>query len=72
MENLPHLILPIKTIVTLMYYAFVIIYAIFTVVFYYHWQHYSMSRGATASTYIAFFGITIPLLALMGLAILAL
>lgn len=72
MENLPHYILPIKTIATLVCYTFIIIYAVFTVVFYYHWQNYSMNRSATSATYIAYFGITIPLLALMGLAVLAL
>jgi len=72
MENLPHLILPTKTIVTLVFYLFLIVYATFTVVFYYHWQNYSMNKGATTATHIAYFGITIPLLALMGLSLLAL
>jgi len=72
MENLTHLSFPIKTIVTLAFYVFLIVYIIFTTVFYYHWQSYSMSKPATITTYAAYFTLTLALLALMGLAILAL
>ena len=72
MENLTHLVLPIKTIVTLAFYLFLAIYTIFTVILYYHWQSYSMNKGATITTYIAFFTISLSLIALMGLSLLAL
>lgn len=72
MENLPALNLPIQTLATLAFYLFAIIYIIFTTIFYYHWQSYSTSKSATITTYIAYFGITLPLLGIMGLALLAL
>ena len=72
MENLPHFSFPIKTIVTLAFYVFAIIYIIFTTVFYYHWQSYSMNKSATIVTYVAYFTLTLSLLAVMGLAALAL
>lgn len=71
MENLPHLILPIRTIATLIFYVFLIIYSVFTIIFYYHWQNYSMNKGATVTTFFAYFGITVPLLVLMGFTLLA-
>lgn len=72
MENLPTLNLPLQTLAALAFYLFAIIYIIFTTIFYYHWQSYSMSKSASVSTYIAYFGITLTLLGLMGLAVLAL
>ena len=72
MENLPHLVVPVKTIATLTFYLFLIVYAVFTVILYYHWQSYSMNKGATITTYIAYFTLTLSLIALMGLSLLAL
>jgi hypothetical protein len=71
MTNLPTFTLPVDTIVSLAFYLFVIGYCIFTIIFYYHWQNYSMNKSATVTTYVAFFGISIPLLALMGFSLLA-
>ena len=72
MENIPHLALPIKTFITLGFYLFTIIYIVYSVIFYYHWQQYSMSKAASTATYIAYFSITLSLLILMGLSSLAL
>ena len=72
MENLPHLILPLRTIVTLTFYLLVIVYIIFTTIFYYHWHSYSMSRSATITTYFAYFTISLPLISFMGLSLFAL
>lgn len=71
MTNLPTIIVPFGTIATLTFYFFVIVYCIFTVIFYYHWQNYSMNKSATVATYIVYFSFTIPLLALMGFSLLA-
>ena len=70
MENIPSFSLPLTAIVTIIFYLLIIIYVVFTVVFYYHWQNYSVDKTATIQTYLSYFVITIPLLALMGLSIL--
>ncbi len=70
MENIPSLSIPFNVITTVIFYVAVIIYVVFTIVFYYHWQNYSVDKSATIQTYLAYFIITIPLLVLMGLSIL--
>lgn len=70
MENIPSFALPLTMVAHITFYILVIIYAIFTIVFYYHWQSYSVEKSATLQTYLAYFIITIPLLAIMGLSIL--
>jgi tellurite resistance protein TehA-like permease len=70
MENLVSFSFPLSAIAHIVFYLLVIAYVIFTVVFYYHWQSYSMDKSATVQTYLAYFVITLPLLAIMGLSIL--
>ena len=70
MENIPSFSIPLDLITTVIFYVMVIIYMIFTIIFYYHWQNYSVEKSATMQTYLAYFVITLPLLALMGLSIL--
>ncbi len=70
MENIPSLPIPVDLITTIIFLVSVIIYVIFTIIFYYHWQNYSVDKTATIQTYFAYFMITVPLLALMGLSVL--
>jgi hypothetical protein len=70
MENLTSFTFPLAAIAHITFYLLVIAYVIFTVVLYYHWQSYSMDKSATVQTYLAYFVITIPLLAIMGMSIL--
>ncbi|MES2966277.1 MAG: hypothetical protein V4668_00650 [Patescibacteria group bacterium] len=70
MANIPSLSLPLDLITNVIFLVAVIIYVIFTIVFYYHWQNYSVDKSATIQTYLAYFVITLPLLALMGLSVL--
>ncbi|MES2749695.1 MAG: hypothetical protein V4606_04865 [Patescibacteria group bacterium] len=70
MANIPSLSLPLDLITNVIFLVAVIIYVIFTIVFYYHWQNYSVEKSATIQTYLAYFVITLPLLALMGLSVL--
>lgn len=72
MENPLTISIPWHTLVTLTFYVIVMIYALFTLIFLYHWQNYSVSKIATSQTYIAYFIISLPLIGLMGLALLAL
>lgn len=71
MQNLPHITFPLHSITLLAFYLLVISYTVFTIIFYYHWQNYSISKSATVQTYIAYFGISLPLLAIMGLSVLS-
>ncbi len=48
-------------------YLMLIIYAIFSAVVFYHWQHYSMSKTATMQTYLAYAITSIPLLGIMAI-----
>ena len=70
MENLPSFSLPLATIAHVAFYLLVIVYVIFTIIFYYHWENYSVDKRATLQTYLAYFIITIPLIAIMGLGLL--
>jgi hypothetical protein len=64
--------LPLAALAEGALYLLLIVYVIFTVVMYYHWQNYSMNKAVTAQTYIAYFVVTLPLLAILGLSVLAL
>lgn len=70
MENIPQLNLPWHSIMVLAFYLLLITYAIFTVIFYYHWHNYSMSNTATIQTFFAYFLISLLLLGIMGLSLL--
>jgi hypothetical protein len=72
MENLTPFTLPLSTIAHIAFYILVITYTVFTIVFYYHWQSYSVDIKATLQTYLAYFVVTLPLLAIMGLSMLIL
>jgi heme/copper-type cytochrome/quinol oxidase subunit 2 len=72
MDTLPNLDLPLAALAQVLFYVLLLIYIIFTVILYYHWQNYSMSKAVTAQTYIAYFVTTIPLLLILGLSTLAL
>lgn len=62
--------LPGGDIATLMFYIVIGIYAIFTVVLYYHWHTYTSDIKMATATYIAYFAITIPLITVMGTSVL--
>lgn len=44
----------------------VFFYAVFTGVFYYHWNAYAMGAKVITLTYLVYFVLTIPLLAIMA------
>jgi hypothetical protein len=69
MENIPQFNLPWHMIVVLSFYVLIICYAVFTTIFYYHWNQYSMDRTATIQTFTAYFVISLPLIAIMGLCL---
>jgi len=70
MESITSFTIPISALAHIAFYLLLIIYVIFTIIFYYHWQNYSVDKRATLQTYLAYFVITLPLLAIMGLSIL--
>ena len=70
MEKIPQFDLPWHAAALVGFYLLLITYVIFTVIFYYHWNSYSMSKAATVQTFLAYFIISLPLLAIMGLSLL--
>lgn len=59
--------LPLTDAVTLGFYFIVSIYAVFTAIFYYHWQSYGTDTKITGLTLVLYFVTTVPLLTIMGI-----
>lgn len=60
----------LNTIVQLGFYFVLGIYAVFTAIFYYHWQTYGTNAKVTGITLLLYFLTTIPLLIAMGVIVL--
>lgn len=61
--------LPLDAVITLVFYLVLMAYVIFSLVFYYHWNAYALSKSVTNLTYLIFAGLTLPLVAIMGLIV---
>ncbi len=48
------------------FYAFLLMYSIFTFIIYYHWQNYATDARMTRLTLASYFIITIPLVACLA------
>ena len=70
MQNIPIITLPLHSIVQVTFLLFLVIYVVFSSVLYYHWSNYSLDKTATIHTYLAYFLISLPLLAIMGFSML--
>mgnify|MGYP000544676797 CR=1 FL=1 len=57
--------LPIDTLVSLSLYFVLAFYAVFTAIFYYHWNTYGTDKQVTSLTFVIYFATTIPLLVVM-------
>lgn len=75
MDTAPVLTLPHATylpffsadaLIPLVFYIALGLYAIFTGVLYYHWNAYAYNNKVVALTYIVYFALTIPLIAILG------
>ena len=53
-------------LIPLVFYIALALYAIFTGVLYYHWNAYAHGSKVIALTYIVYFSLTIPLLAILA------
>lgn len=80
MDSTPNLALPDVSILpmlsggdlaTLFFYLVLGFYAINTGILYYHWNAYSSDVKVSLVTYVAYLGITIPLLMIMAGSLLA-
>ena len=58
--------LPTDALIPLVFFVIVFFYAIFTGVFYYHWNAYAMGGKVISLTYLVYFVLTLPLLAIMA------
>jgi len=59
--------LPLHTIIMLVFYFVLGMYAIFSAILYYHWKAYGNDTKITMYTLILYFSITIPLLIIMAI-----
>jgi len=50
-------------------YIVLVMYIIFTVIFFYHWRQYSSNKGVTTLTLIAYAGATLPIIATMAILV---
>ena len=62
--------LPIHSIVLLGFYVAVAVYVLFTAIIYYHWNEFSTDAGVSKITLVAYFGTTLPILAIAGVMVL--
>ena len=62
--------LPTDALIPLIFLVIVFFYAIFTGVFYYHWNAYAMGGKVISLTYLIYFVLTVPLLAIMATVVL--
>jgi hypothetical protein len=58
--------LPLDTIISLSLYGLLAAYAVFTAIFYYHWNEYGLNKQVTSLTLILYFITTLPLLGVMA------
>lgn len=58
---------PIETVVQFVFYFVLAAYAIFTAIFYYHWQTYATDVKVTSYTLITYFAVTTPLIIVMAI-----
>lgn len=58
--------LSVGSLVQMAFYLVLGIYAIFSIIFYYHWNSYGTDIKVTALTLILYFATTIPLLIVMA------
>lgn len=61
---------PTDAFIPLIFLVIVLFYAIFTGVFYYHWNAYAMGGKVISLTYLIYFVLTVPLLAIMATVVL--
>lgn len=61
--------IPLHDLVLFVFYLVLAAYAVFTAVFYYHWQTYGTDTKVTNYTLISYFLLTLPLLLVMSILI---
>lgn len=62
MEGLSPTAIPLSTLVQLGFYAVIGVYALFSIILYYHWNEYSFDAAVSRVTLILYLGLTAPLL----------
>ncbi|MEK7638718.1 MAG: hypothetical protein AAB388_01015 [Patescibacteria group bacterium] len=61
--------IPVSTLVELVFYVVVGIYAIFSAILYFHWQQYASNAKVTGLTLGIYLATTVPLIILMGVVV---
>ena len=62
--------LPLKSILEVIFYVLVAVYAIYSAVLYYHWQSFSIDLKVSGFTMVLYFAGSIPLVLTMGVVLL--
>lgn len=60
------LTLPTHTLITLGFYGITGLYAVFTLILYYHWQQYSVDATVSRITWLLYLITTAPLIVALG------
>ncbi len=71
MELVPVLGSSYGAIAELIFYLFLLVYIIFSIILVYHWKNYATNARATSLTLISFFSSTLLFVAIAGFALLA-
>lgn len=72
LSNFNALNVPLDTLVTLIFYFVLGMYALFSAILYYHWNTYAADGKVTTVTLITYFACTIPLIIVMAITALIL
>lgn len=67
MEPITAITLPLSDLAQVSFLVTLLIVIIFSIILYYHWEQYAISKQVKNITYIAYSVITIPLISLMGI-----
>jgi len=56
-----------SALIQLTFLVSLLIYAIYSIILYYHWNQYSIDKKLTVTTYVAYFGVTLPIIVTLGI-----
>ncbi len=62
----------LEVLIQLGFYLIIALYAVFSIVLYYHWNEYSVSATISKITFILYLGLTLPLIGTLSLLTLTL
>lgn len=67
MDTTPSIALPLDSLAQITFLFALLVVIIFSIILYYHWEQYAISKSVKNITYIAYGVIIIPLISLMAI-----